>query len=220
MLAIKTSLNMGEEQWLKFYAMTALVSLTVVIAINLASNFIFTKKLNILGPLLADPKRVDEFILENQKILDSMKRKNPYRIALVKLNLSAAYCRKKDYEKAKLELEEIAPDSVKGANKAVYFINKSYTYFKLGMNEKAVAILKEGEKSISSMEYHVVLGGNIAALKVIEACTQGDKDKAKMLYGIAKNKWSKVLNKEDYDSLEEMIGKLPEKNKDETNEQK
>lgn len=186
----KTALVLG---WM---AAVAVCSITIDLLWYRALN----RKLRALQPILLQEHDADRYIDEINMLL--AEHKSPHTNAVLKLNLCAAYCEKKEYHLAKEMLLQINPRMLSGINRAVYWADLAYVYFYLQENEQAILILEQQAADFSKLSDNARLGGLIAILSIFQKLAQGDRPGARQLFNQARPKWENDHTAPDFEYLE------------------
>lgn len=161
------------------------------------------KKINKLLPLLEKDKNPDLYILENEKLLKELQSK--ITSSIIHINISVAYCRKKDYIKAKEELLLVNKKSMRGPHKVIYLIDLAYVYFYLDEPRKALDYVNANEKGLKTYENSSALGPVISTIRIFEALSKDNKEKAFALLEESKIKWQNPSVQEDFIFFEKKL---------------
>ena len=172
----------------------------IAMAINLLWYREFNQKLKALQPILLEEHDANRYIQEIQALLEG--KKSPQICGILKLNLSAAYCEKKEYGTAKELLLQIDPRKLGGTNRFVYWADLAYVYFYLQENQKATLILEQQQAHFSKLSNNLHLGGLLAILMIFQKITEGDKPGARQLLDQARPQWKNERTAPDFEYLE------------------
>ncbi|WP_077611913.1 hypothetical protein [Clostridium sp. Marseille-P2415] len=179
----------------------SIVALTSI-AIDLMWYRKFNQKLRSLQSVLLQEHDADRYISEINALL--MGKKSPQICSILKLNLCAAYCEKKDYSTAKELLLQINPRKLAGINKFVYWADLAYVHFYLHEDEKAVLILTQQKTPFSKLSDHTHLGGLINILLIFQMLAEGDKTGARQLLEKARPQWENEHTAPDFEYLDKL----------------
>lgn len=171
----------------------------VSVAIDLLWYRSFNQRLKALQPILLKERDPDRYIQEISALLEG--KKSPQLRGVLLINLSAAYCEKKEYDTAKTLLLQIDPKKLAGINRLAYWADLAYVHFYLHEDERACAALARQEKELLKFADHPHLGGLIAILSVFKKLAEGDKPGAKALLEQARARWENAHSAPDFDYL-------------------
>lgn len=203
MLLLRYIFKLSEQMMWKYYIIISIFLIAAAMVINLIWQIKIIRKLKGLEKILVEENNADKFIEENEKLLQTLK--SSYYRKCIKINLSAGYCDKGDYEAAKNTLLSISNTRLMGINKVVYNINLAYVYFKLEEDQKAISILEQYDKEFVRLENHVSLGGSIAVLKVLQLIAKNQTAEAQKLLNASKEKWTDNRTIRDWEYLQSKI---------------
>lgn len=203
LLMLRFIFRLSEEMVWKYYIIASIIILVGAMGINIIWQVNLMKKLKSFEKYLKEEGNPDKFIEENEKLLQTMK--SDYNRTIIKINLSAGYCDKEEYETAKNILLSEPIKQVKGINKVIYYINLAYIYFRLEENQKALSILEQQKKEFSDFEKNLSLGGHITVLKIFQNIAENQLEEAQNLLTIAKDKWDDKRLLKDWEYLQTTI---------------
>ena len=159
----------------------------------------FNRQLKSLQPILFEEHDPDRYIQEISELLEG--KKSPHLRGALLINLSAAYCEKKEYDTAKTLLLQINPKKITGINKLIFWANLAYIHFQLDEDEQACAILTQQQKEFIKFAEHPHLGGLIAILSIFRKLSEGDKSEANAILEQVRARWENEQNAPDFDYL-------------------
>ncbi|MEY8353413.1 hypothetical protein AALB39_08645 [Lachnospiraceae bacterium 54-53] len=162
----------------------------------------FNKKLRSLHPILLQEHNPDHYISEINSLLTGIK--SPQVRSVLLLNLSAAYCEKKEYYTAKDLLLQINPRKLTGINKFVYWADLAYVHFYLQENEKAILILDQQKTPFSKLGNNSHLGGLLSILSIFRKLGEGDQPGARQLLEQAQPQWKNEHTAPDFEYLKRL----------------
>ncbi|MDF3004108.1 MAG: hypothetical protein K0S22_580 [Oscillospiraceae bacterium] len=171
----------------------------VSVAIDMLWLQAFNRQLKSLQPILLKEHDPDRYIQEISALLEG--KKSPHLRCALLINLSAAYCEKKEYDTAKTLLMQINPKKITGINKLIFWANLAYIHFYLNENEQACTILTQQQKEFSKFAEHPHLGGLIAILSVFKKLSEGETSEANTLLEKVRARWENEQNAPDFDYL-------------------
>ncbi len=171
----------------------------VSVAIDMLWLQAFNRQLKSLQPILLKEHDPDRYIQEISALLEG--KKSPHLRCALLINLSAAYCEKKEYDTAKTLLMQINPKKITGINKLIFWANLAYIHFYLNENEQACTILTQQQKEFSKFAEHPHLGGLIAILSIFKKLSEGETSEANTLLEKVRTRWENEQNAPDFDYL-------------------
>lgn len=205
-LAFKIKFGLSEKMVTKYYIIASVILVAVVMVVNIRWQMRFVKKLKGIEKILIEEQNPDKFIEENEKLLQSIK--SDYNKAIININLSAGYCDKGDYEKAKEILLSTPVKKLTGLNEIIYYMNLAYVYFRLEEGDIALETLEKHNKDFLRLKDHTPLGGSIASLRIFEYIAHDEIPKAKDLLISSKEKWDDKRFQSDWEFLETKLNGL------------
>lgn len=165
----------------------------------------FYKKLNALVENYYEQDK-EAFLRENLALLE--KTKNKTQKAMASLNTSAAYAALERFKDAKTILEAVSDKDLPGDNRYVRIVNLTYTYFRLGENKKAYALIDEHrEKLVQLQEKGLMLGRSIAINFIYEMILKANKAEAEKMLEELKAQEAVLLLEGDFLFLEKQIAR-------------
>lgn len=171
-------------------------------AINLMWYRAFNQKLASLQPILLEQHDADRYIDEINDLMED--KKSPQIHSILQLNLSVAYCEKKDFRKAKELLSLINPKKLNVVNRAVYWADFAYVHFYLKEDNKAISIMKEHAVELDKISKLPNLGALFLILTIFKEHAEGNLMKAKTLLEQERPKWETEHNIDDFNYLENL----------------
>ena len=170
------------------------------ISIDLLWYRFFNHRLKALQPILLHQRDADRYITEITALLEG--KKSPQIRSVLKLNLSAAYCEKKEYEKAKELLLQIKPRKLAGTNRLIYWADLAYVYFYLQENQNAISIMDQQKVPFSKLSDNGYVGGLLAILSIFRKLAENDNIGARQLLDQSRAKWENQYTAPDFEYLE------------------
>ena len=128
-----------------------------------------------------------------------------YLKTLLALDVCAAYCDLKQYDRALEILQRDEKHCLKGLLKPLYFMNLCFCYFYLGREEEALALYGRYEKDLHALSFHREFEANTSILSVYVSVARGETDLARPKLELAKQIWQSPRFQEDYRRLEALI---------------
>lgn len=207
---IQNTFKIDSELFLSYYWKLAILFLLMVVAIN-AIYFIFkAKKINKIIPLLSECK-YQEYIDKMEDILK--KAKGKYLRNTIKVNLSAGYIGKREYEKALNILNSVNEKSLKSEQfRFVYWTNICCATFRLGDYDKFQKIYNSKWSLLEEYRNNKNYVEPIAQLEVANDIAKGDFEGAEKLLQELRAKNTDLKLQQDYDELEKIIAQNRSKN--------
>lgn len=175
------------------------------IAIDLIWYREFNKKLRSLQSVLLQEHDADRYIREINALL--IGKQSPQISNVLLLNLSAAYCEKQEYDKAKEILLQVNARKLTGSNRSIYWADFAYVCFYLNENEQANAILAQQKAAFSKLSDNPDLGALIQVLLIFQMLSQGNRSGAKLLLEQARPQWENEHTAPNFTYLENEINK-------------
>ena len=147
--------------------------------------------------LFTEAHDTDAYIAALQELL---KTEEGFQVRQVlHINLTVAYCDKRDYEKALSALQSLPdPAKLNTANAAFYWVNLALCSFYLGKDAEGMAILKEQEKRFAQLRAAGQMGLALAFLEIFELLCQGDREGAAALLENARGAWENEKTAPDF----------------------
>ena len=155
---------------------------------------------------LLEEGRADECLTQMESMLKEAQKKKLKQIAqLCRLNMTAAYCDLKQYDKAMEILEELSQEKFSDAGQLVFRLNLCACYFYLGQQEQALLTYQKSSKLFDLYRKSKTYGGNIAVVTMRTQIAQGQYDQAAELLAYARTHWNRPRLVEDYQQIEELL---------------
>lgn len=175
---------------------------SVSIWIHLWGYYKLQQKINSLKPILLEEHGVDRYIKEIKNLL-SVKHSS-HLICVLKITLSMAYCERKDYILAKEVLLEVNPRKLARINQTIYWADLAYIYFQLQDVTHANQIMEKQKRPFLKQNTNPRLAGLISILWILQALSEHNKEKARLLLNQSREKWENDSNQTDFDTLESL----------------
>lgn len=132
-------------------------------------------------------------------------RRSQYLTQCCQINLSAAYCRLEQYDRA-LEVLNAMPEKLKEQVQLVHHLNTCICLFYSGTEEKALAYYHTHEKLFHAHRKDRNYKGNLAVLKCWVLSAQGELAAVRELLKQTKELCNTPSLMEAYEKLEQRIG--------------
>ena len=176
------------------------------------------QKIEEANRLFIEQHDTDAYITALKALLETEKDLQPQQI--LRINLTVAYCSKRDYEKALATLKEIPrPDKLNKPNAAFYWVNLALCSFYLGDEEEGMRIVNLQKKAFAEMRAAQQTGPALAFLEIFELLYRGCDDDAAALLETARETWEDEKTAADFAFMAEKCGvelqPLPEKDEEE-----
>lgn len=123
------------------------------------------------------------------------------------LNMAAAYCDKRDHEKAYELLSRISPGKLSLANRTVYWANLALACFYIGKKEEACRIVEKQRTDFQKPISQENIGPTLALVAIFYEQTKGNRKEARELYAKARRNWYNERYAADFDYLGKYFGK-------------
>lgn len=127
----------------------------------------------------------------------------------LKIDLSAGYYTKGEYNKAIGILEEMSDEILPGVLKMGYRLNLCLYYFRAGRNGEAMELYRAGEKEFARYRKNKDCGGDIALMDMLAAIEEGRCGEAEEMLAHARQAWTSPRLQKEY----RIVGETLEKGK-------
>lgn len=204
LLLVQKGLHIEEAVFMKWYWLAAPGIIAAAVLVHVLYHYSYQKKMRALAALLEEGS-TDAYIEGVQSLLASAKSNSLKQV--LKLNLSAGYCEKRQFEAALGILEELSEEPLHGVIKMIHRLNLCVCYFYMSQNDKALSLYRESEKTFAPYRGSSSYGGNLAVLDMLAAIAKGDYFGAKKLLEHAKSTWNTKRLAAEYADLEKLIVK-------------
>lgn len=169
-------------------------------------NYIYTlsyqRKMKAAADLLSEGK-ADEYIEAVEKLYHRAKGRFLKRV--LRLNLSAGYCEKRDYENAALLLEDMEKDRLDGQMEMVRRLNLCISYFHTQRADEALALYRDSKVIFDAFRTNPYYENSFAIVDCLAAIAELRIDDAKELLAFAKETDPDPRHEEDFRSIERLI---------------
>ncbi|WP_085832943.1 hypothetical protein [Clostridium merdae] len=162
----------------------------------------FNLKLASLHSILLEEHDADRYIAEINELMED--KISPQMRSVLQLSLSAAYCEKRDFLKAKELLSLINPQKLRGTNRTLYWADYAYVHFHLKENNKAIKRMIEHQAEFDKIRTHSNWGALLLILQIFKELAEGNLKKAQSLLEQERPKWETENNKDDFEYLEKL----------------
>lgn len=191
----------NEVKKILIIAFLCFVALTST-AINLLWYRAFNQKLASLHPILLEQHDADRYIAEINNLMEE--QKSLQIRSILQLSLSAAYCEKKDFLKAKEMLSLINPKKLYAVNRTLYWADYAYVHFYLEEYDKAIRIMKEHDAEFHKISKLPKWGALFLILNIFKELAEGNVAKAQSLMEQERPQWETEHSKDDFEFLEKL----------------
>lgn len=185
------------------------VTFTVVIIASVAFNIFVVRKYQkrILKQIaLLESGKQEAALLDMQEMLELAHKKGLKNIERIcHLNITAALCDLKEYDKALELLKSMEKYKFKGNENFVYKLNLCACYFYLGKYEEGLNVYDNNYKVFQMFKDNPFYGGNVTLVTIWAMFALGEYDQARSMLKQAKEKWDKKRLYEDYRMLEKLL---------------
>ena len=189
-----------------------LVSILVAVFVVLgacAYNYIYMRKYRerVQHQLrLLEEEHPREALADMEAMWEETKGKNMKRVArLCRLNMTAAYCDLKEYEKALEVLRELSSEKLVGNEDLVYRLNLCACYFYQGREEEGLLSYASDRQVFDCYRKDKTYGGNIAVITMHALLAQDKWTEAAALLEEARKKWDFPRLQDDYRAIEHRL---------------
>ena len=202
LLFVKIVFQIPDDLFWKYYLICGGIAVVGTAAFNLLYNRRYLKKMQAAVHLL-ESNRAEEYITE----VESMRRlaKGRFANCMLTINLSAGYCKLKQYDKAAELLESVSNVKLSGDIELVHRLNLCLCYFYQKQTGRAMALYESSQRILNPYRSSKLYGGNIAVLDIYAAIGHKDYARAAKLLQTARSTWDNPRFLDDYCYLEEII---------------
>lgn len=155
----------------------------------------------------------DRYIQALTELLDTEEDSQAQQV--LRINLTAAYCDKREYEKARATLQALNPKKLNPQNRAFFWVNMALTNFYLGDEEEGMRIVELQKKAFDQMRTAKQTGPALAFIEIFELLHRGLVEDAQALLETARATWENEHTAPDFAFMAEKCGvtlePLPEK---------
>ena len=205
LLAIQNVFKIPEASFQKWVFITFALILVGSLFINILFVRKYQKRIHKQIALL-EAGNAQAALLDMQDMLEMAKVKKLKNIERVcRLNMTAALCDLKEYEKALELLESMDREKIKGNEEFVYDLNLCACYFYVGNYEKGLDVYDRSYTVFQRFKDNPFYGGYVAVVTIWAMLALKQYDKAHAMLEKAKIKWNKERLYEDYKMIEERI---------------
>lgn len=202
MVALQHALKMETGTFLQGYWLGAATLLVVAALCNICYNLRYRKKVQQAVVLLEEGK-ADEYITRLEGLIRTAKGE-PLR-NLLRLNLTAGYCNKKEYQKAIDLLETLEDARLRGAVRMIQRLNLCMCYFYTGRDDQAMKVYEASDDLFAPYRGGAAYGKNLAVLDILADIQKGRYDDARELLETARRNWNNPRIAADYDYIEKLL---------------
>ena len=207
LLLIKDLFNINDVIFQEIVLIAFVAIIVGSILFNVLFMRKFQKRIYKQIALLEDGKQM-EALLDMQSMLEEAKRKKMKNIVRVcRLNITAALCDLKEYDKALEILKDLGKDNLKGNELFVYDLNLCACYFYLEKYEEGLDVYDGSYEVFQRFKDNPFYGGYVSVVTIWAMVALGEKEKAREMLENAKVKWDKERLYEDYRMIEELLSK-------------
>lgn len=202
LLFIKIVFQIPNSVFWQYYLIFSGIVLVGLPAFNVFYNRHYLKQMN-AAVQLYKAGHTEEYIAE----VESLRRRAKGRFAnnMLTINLSAGYCKLKQYGKAAELLESLSHVKLSGEYQLVHRINLCLCYFYQKQTDRAVTLYESSQSVFSRYRNSRLHGGSIAVLDIFAATGIKDYVRAAELLQAARSTWDDARFAEDFCYLEEII---------------
>lgn len=202
---VSTIFNIKSEYITNFLVIVGLIILVVGFIYNMIYVSKYRKRTYQQIELLNN-HQADLALKDMQDMYHELEKKGPKNLLqLVKLNMSAAHCDLKEYDKALNLLLEISDNDLATNERFIHQLNICACYFYLDRAQEAVAIYEQNEKLFDKFRENKIYGGNVAVITIFVLLAKNEKAKAKKLYEESRKKWHNPRLDDDFAYIEKQI---------------
>lgn len=209
LLIIQNIFKIPEAAFQKWVFIVFIVLLVGTVLFNILFVRKYQKRVHKQIALL-EAGETEAALADMQDMMDMAHRKKLKNIERVcRLNMTAALCDLKEYDKALELLESMDRDIFKGNEEFVYDLNLCACYFYVGKYEEGLDVYDRSYEVFQRFKDNPFYGGYVAVVTIWAMLALGEYDQARNMLAQAKEKWDKERLYEDYKMIEE---KLAERN--------
>lgn len=202
LVALQHALKMETGAFLQGYWLGAATLLVVVALCNLCYNLRYQKRVRQAAALLEEGK-ADEYITTVEGLLRTAKGEQLKN--LLRLNLTAGYCDKKEFQKAIDLLEELEDARLQGPVRMIQRLNLCICYFYTNRDDQAMKVYDASDDLFAPYRGGAAYGKNLAVLDMLADIQKGQYDDARELLETARKNWNNPRIAADYDYIEKLL---------------
>jgi len=202
LVAVQHALRIETDDFLRGYWICAAAVLGLAAVCNICYNLRYRKKL-IKALSLLEQGKPDEYITAVENLLRSAKGRQLKN--LLRLNLSAGYCDKKEFQKAIELLEQLETERLPRTARMVQRLNLCICYFSAGQGGRALELCDASDRLFAPYRGGAAYGKNLAVLDMLADLQRGDYDKVRRLLETARKAWDDPRLAEYYDFIEKQL---------------
>ena len=217
LLAIQIIFNIPNDVFNKI----VIIAFIAIVVGSIIFNIVFVKRyqrrVHKQIALLESGKQ-KEALFDMQQMLETAQRKNMKNVERIcRLNMTAALCDLKEYEKALEILEGMDKTDLKGQEEFVYDLNQCACYFYLEKYEEGLDVYDRSYHVFQKYKDNPVYGGYVAVVTIWAMLALGEYDQAELMLSKAKEKWDVNRLYQDYHMIEMRLGEKKSAEKYENN---
>lgn len=202
LVVVQHLLHIETGAFLRGYFIGAGTILAAAAVCNVLYNLSFRKKIQ-QAALLLEAGKPDEYITTVEKLVKTAMGKQLKN--LLRLNLTAGYCDKKEYDKAIALLEELEDARLQGAVRMIQRLNLCLCYFYTGRDDRAMAVYDASDALFAPYRGGAAYGKNLAVADMLADIQKGRYDDARQLLETARKNWNNPRIAADYDYIEKLL---------------
>ncbi len=188
LFGLKIYFKLDDKKFFIAYLIVGALVLIGSVLINMIYNVRFIKKMKKINELLENQDTIDKYVIEMEKI--EKKVTGPVYRNMIILNLSYGYLEQEEYEKSLSLLKNIDMVKLKGRSRVIFALNKSTTYFYLGLYDEFISFIKEFEKELHILSTIDEFEWQGKLLEIYYQIAIKNYKKAGRMLKVAEKKWA------------------------------
>lgn len=202
LVVVQQLLRIETGTFLRGYFIGAATILAAAAVCNILYNLRFRKKIQ-QAALLLEEGKPDEYITAVEQLVRTARGRQLKN--LLRLNLTAGYCDKKEYSKAIALLEELEDARLQGAVRMIQRLNLCLCYFYTGRDDRAMAVYDASDALFAPYRGGAAYGKNLAVVDMLADIQKGRYDDVRQLLETARKNWNNPRIAADYDYIEKLL---------------
>ncbi len=210
LLIIRFAFDISEENMNFVMLISGAFIIIAAVSVNIIYHVYYEKKMFRLMSLF-EKGEIDAYIAEMEK-LENKLGKTKYLCAYIRLNLSAGYLERKEYEKAEDILKELDFSKQKFELEAVRRINLCISLYNAGKYEELLSLYEDSEKYTEKLRKLTKYNASIDTLELMVLTASKKYGEAIGRLPELKEKYTAKRYQTVYEEIENELQKHTEKN--------
>lgn len=197
LIAALTVLQVEAGKRIEAVVLWVLAAMTVYGAARMRTGQKSVARIQEANRLFTEQHDTDGYIAALQELIRTEEGSQAQQI--LHINLTVAYCDKRNYEKALAALQRIPrPEKLNASNAAFYWVNLALCNFYLDRYEEGMAIVNEQRKTFERLRAAGQMGCGPVFLEIFELLAQGQREDAAALLENARTDWENEKTAADF----------------------